>query len=57
MQGVKRFLTRLLTLSNKPTEREALELCGRIRNETGKAGIAIAAHLRMGFFISLSVSI
>ena len=48
--------------SGSESERSALEahlkdLCARIQNEARKAGLAVAANLRMGFFAPLSVSL
>ena len=34
-----------------------MDLCSRIQNEAGKAGIAVAANLKMGFFVALSVTL
>ena len=33
------------------------ELCSKIRRESGKAGLALASNLKMGFFTPLSVSL
>ena len=44
-------------MESDQAERHVMDLCSRIQNESGKAGLAVAANLRMGFFTALSVTL